>query len=319
MMKLKFNKFERVAGFFVLFAFLGVILTALTVAIKQGWFDAKIHYTTIFEAADGIHQGTLVQMSGLKAGAVDDVELQSDNTVRVQFYVLGKFQDRIREDSVVQLIRPFIIGERVLEVSVGSNDKNIVLANGQVASVESTDLMTLISGKHLNNYLGKVGGILANMQILVEAFADKNRAESIVRMFDRVEPLLKNLNTMSNEVIKLSMQATRDDGVQKLVANLAVTTHEINLILPELNKQNPLLAKDLAVMTKNLATVTKALGPAIDEVGPDLPQASRRLVETLNETVVTLKAMQKSFFMKSSVEEVREEEAAHRRLPASNK
>lgn len=316
-MKVKFNKFERVAGLFVMLAICGVILTGVSAAIKQGWFEPKVRYTTTFENADGIHQGTLVQMAGLRAGEVETVELESDNRIRVSFYVLGKFQNRVRENSTVQLIRPFIIGERVLELTVGGEEYDVIPDQSAIKSMETVDLMTLMSGKHLNSYLSKLGGILESVQVLVDAFADKSRAESLVRVIDRMDPLVKNLNTMSMEVIKLSKQATHDDGMQKLVGNLAVTTREINKILPELNEANPAMAKDLAVMTQNLAVMTRALGPAVKEVEGELPGASVRLVQALNETVVVLKAMQKSFFMRSSVKEVREEEDA--RVPASQK
>ncbi|WP_347359103.1 MlaD family protein [Bdellovibrio sp.] len=316
-MKVKFNKFERVAGLFVMLAICGVILTGVSAAIKQGWFEPKVRYTTTFENADGIHQGTLVQMAGLRAGEVETVELESDNRIRVSFYVLGKFQNRVRENSTVQLIRPFIIGERVLEMTVGGEEYDVIPDQSAIKSLETVDLMTLMSGKHLNSYLSKLGGILESVQVLVDAFADKSRAESLVRVIDRMDPLVKNLNTMSMEVIKLSKQATHDDGVQKLVGNLAVTTREINKILPELNEANPAMAKDLAVMTQNLAVMTRALGPAVKEVEGELPGASVRLVQALNETVVVLKAMQKSFFMRSSVKEVKEEELD--RVPASQK
>lgn len=317
MMKVKFSKFERVAGLFVLLAIAGVLVTALSAAIKQGWFEPKVRFTTTFENADGIREGTLVQMAGLRAGEVETVELESDNRIRVGFYVLGKYQSRVRENSTVQLIRPFIIGERVLDLAVGSEEFEVLSDQSAIRSLETVDLMTLMSGKHLNSYLNKLGGILESVQVLVDAFADKSRAESLVRVIDRLDPLLKNLNTMSTEVIKLSKQATHDDGVQKLVTNLAVTTREINKILPEMNEANPEMARDLAVMTQNLSVMTKALGPAVKEVEKDLPGASVRLVQALNETVVVLKAMQKSFFMKSSVREVREEE--DQRLPASEK
>lgn len=296
----------------------GVLLTALSAAIKQGWFEPKVYYTTTFENADGIHQGTLVQMSGLRVGAVETVELEHDNRIKVGFYVLGKFQTRIRENSTVQLVRPFIIGERVLDLAVGGDQFNVIPPTGTIKSLETMDLMTLMSGKNMNSYLSKVGGILESMQVIMDAFADRSRAESLVRVIDRLDPLVKNLNTMSVEVIKLSKQATHDDGVQKLVGNLAVTTKEINRILPELNEQNPDLAQDLAVMTRNLAVVTKALGPAVQAVEPQLPGASVRLVEALNETVVVLKAMQKSFFMRGSVREVKDEENSQR-MPAQSK
>jgi phospholipid/cholesterol/gamma-HCH transport system substrate-binding protein len=318
MRKMKFNKFERTAGIFVVLAIFGVFMTALSAAVKQGWFETKVRYSTTFENADGLHQGTLVQISGLRAGSVDSVELETDNRIRVNFSVLSKFQNRIRENSTVQLIRPFIIGERVLDIAVGTETFPILGSNTPMKSIETMDLMTIMSGKSLNSYLSKLGGILESVQVLVEAFADRNRAESLVRAFDSLDPLMKNLTTMSSEVTKLSKQATKGDGVQKLIANLAVTTGEINKILPELNQADPELAKNLATMTQNLATVTKALGPAVKAVEPELPGASLRLMEALNETVVVLKAMQKSFFMKSNVQEVHEEEAS-RRLPASNK
>jgi phospholipid/cholesterol/gamma-HCH transport system substrate-binding protein len=198
---------------------------------------------------------------------------------------------------------------------MGTEEFSVIAAGSYIKSQESIDLMTMMSGKNMNSYLSKLGGILESMQVIMDAFADKSRAESLVRVIDRLDPLMKNLNTMSTEVIKLSKQATHGDGVQKLVGNLNTTTGEINRILPELNEQNPDLARDLATMTQNLAVVTKALAPATKAVEGELPGASVRLLEALNETVVVLKAMQKSFFMRSNVQEVLQEEA--QRLPAS--
>ncbi len=316
MRPLKFNKFERVAGLFVLCAIGGVLVTALSVAIKQGWLESKIFYSTVFENADGIHQGTLVQMAGLKAGAVDAVELQADNKIRVHFYLLDRFKERVHEDSVTQLIRPFVIGERVLDVGVGSEKSPLLAANSAIPSVGTVDFIALLNGKTWNNYLGRVGELLDNMKFLINSFANKGRIEGLVKTIDRVDPLIKNMNTMSVEVIKLSKQASSNNGVEKLVANLAITTAEINKILPELNRQNPALAKDMAFMIKNVAVMMNAMGPALKTIEPELPGASLRLIEALNETVVVLKAMQKSFFMKGNVREVHEEEAL-RRVPAS--
>jgi phospholipid/cholesterol/gamma-HCH transport system substrate-binding protein len=300
-MKIKFNKFERVAGLFVGLAILGTILTAISVAVKQGWFETKVSYYTYFQNADGLHQGTLVQISGLRAGAVEDIELQTNNKVLVRFYVLGKFQDRLRNDSQVQLIRPFLIGEKVLDVTVGSAEVPAIVANSEIKSIETMDLMSLMSGKHLNGFLLNISTLLENVKVLAHSFLDKDRTQSMVKMVDEVFPLVKNLNSMSVEVIKLSKQINGNNNLQLIVNNLAITTNEINKILPELNKQNPELAQNLAAMTKNISQLTN----------------DRRLTEALNETVVVLKAMQKSFFMRSNVQEVKKEESEQQRKPAS--
>lgn len=316
MRNVKFNKFERIAGLFLLSTIVGVCLVGLGAAIKQGWFDKKYSYVAIFENADGVHQGTLVQMSGLRAGSVTDVHLRDDNKIAVKFYVLGKYRDRVRVDSQVQLVRPFVIGDRVLDVGVGSPEAPLLDESAEIASIESFDLMTMLSGKKLNSSIDRVAGLLQNLEGLITAFLDKNRTESMVRIFDRLDPLLDNMNKMSVEMTKLGLQANKNQGVEKMMGELALTLGEFNRILPELNRQNPNLAQDLSVLTQNLALMTKALGPAIVSVEHDLPQSTQKLVEALDETVVILKAMQKSIFMRANVEEVRSEEK-QKREPAS--
>lgn len=320
-MAIKFNKFERVAGMFILVALVGSLLAAVSVAVKQGWFETKVWYHTFFQNADGVHPGTVVQIAGLRAGSVEDVELQNDNRIKVLFYVHGKFQNRVRSDSKAHLIRPFIIGDRVLELSVGGETEQLLAEHSLLKSEETIDLMTILSGKAMGNYFSKISVLLENMHEILEAFSSKDRTRSVVRIFDRLDPLLGNLNHMSTEVIKLSKQITHQDNVKKVLSNAVVLTEELNHVLPELNRKNPQLASDLALVTKNLSQMTtdlKVIGPAFSAIGNDMPQAAKRAVEALNEATILIKAMQKSFFVRNSVDEVKTEEAKEaRRTPSS--
>lgn len=324
MMKVKFNQFERVAGLFVIGAIGLFFLSLVGVAVKQGWFEARVSYHTVFKSAEGLHPGATVQIAGLRAGSVDDVELLQDNTVRVKFTVFAKFSDKIKTDSSAQLIRPFLIGDRVLEVTVGSLEAPTQDPETKLGARETMDLMTLLSGRNLGESLETMGEMMSNLKSLAEAFLDKERTQSMIQMFDRIDPLLRNLNTMSLEVIKLSRQATKDERMGKVMKELAVTTKELNTLIPMINEKAPGMGRDLEKLVGNLAILTeefKVLIPALAEVGPDLPTASRRAVEALDEAVVLLKAMQKSFFLKSNAQEVREEEAERgkNRQPASEK
>lgn len=325
-MIVKFNKFERVAGIFVISAVVGGLVFMFSVAVKQGWLDTKVYYTTQFENADGIHPGTTVQIAGLKAGSVDEVELMKGSQIHVRFYVLSKFENKIKEDSIAQLTRPFIIGERVLDVTVGSEEGKALQPEAMMTSHETVDIMTLMSGRKLGNYLETMSSMLGNLKSLAEAFLDKGRTEAFINAFDRVDPLLKNLNTMSLEVIKLSKQATKDENLGNVLGQLSVTTRELNAMLPELSKRAPAMAKDVEDLVKNMALLTgefRVLIPALREVAPELPAASHRALEALDEAVVLMKAMEKSFFVKSNAEEVREQETQEinrgKRKPASSR
>lgn len=324
MMKVKFNKFEKVAGVFVLGSVGLFVLSLVGVAIKQGWFASKVSYSTVFHAADGLHPGAVVQIAGLRAGSVDSVDLLDNNDVLVKFEILEKFSDKIRFDSRTQLIRPFIIGERVLEITTGSLHSEKWDSSKPINSHETIDLMTLLSGKNLGESLESVSDMMLSLRDLAKAFLDKDRTQSMIKMFDRIDPLIKNLNIMSIEVIKLARQTTHDGNLQTVVQELAQTTKDLNQFLPLMAKKAPEMSEDIQKLIGNLALLTeqfKVVLPAIAEVGPELPQASRRALEALDEAVILMKAMQKSFFIRSNAQEVREEEAKSKsgsqRKPAS--
>lgn len=327
MRPVKFNKFERIAGLFVVMSVAGFVISMAGVAIKQGWFEKKIYWTTQFTSGDGVHPGTVVQIQGLKVGSVDSVELDKSNQVLVTFYVLKKFENKIRKDSEAQLIRPFVIGERILELSVGDEKQDPLPPLAMMRSVETLDLLTLLGGKELGSSLKAMSGMLENLKFLAQAFLDKDRTSAFINAFDRIEPLLKNLNVMSVEVIKLAKQATKDDQLALVMKQLSTTTQELNYLLPALNKESPHLARDVNTLLKNLGVLTeefKLVVPALREVAPSLPKASHRALEALDEAVVLIKAMEKSFFVKGNAEEVRAEEAKREkqvspnRLPANN-
>lgn len=318
-MKFKLTRFERVAGLFVLIAMMGFVSSLIGVAVKQGWFESHIEYYTQFQSGEGLHTGTVVQISGLKAGSIEEVELTSDNQVRVKISVLKKFETKIRKDSVAQLVRPFLIGERVVDLSVGSASLPMLAGQDTILAQENIDLMTLLSGKQTSRYLNTFSGMFENLRVLAEAFLDKNRTQAFVQIFDRMDPLIKNLNTMSVEVIKLSKQATGDDQLKTVLGQLAVTTKELNQMLPAMNEQSPKLAQNMAKLVDNMAELSeqfKVVIPALAAIAPDLPHASKRAVEALDETVILVKALQKSFLVRGNVEDVRKQESE--REPASH-
>lgn len=318
-MKVKFNKFERMAGLFVVGAFMAILFALVGVAAKQGWFDSRTEYSTTFDEADGIHTGTTVQLAGLRAGAVEKVELTEDNKIHVTFYVFSKFNSKIRKDSTALMVRPFVIGERMLEVTVGSESEPELGAHGKMAGLESVDLMTLMSGRKLGAYMGSIGEATKNLRTLAEAFLDKSRTENLVKIFDRINPLLENMNVMAIEVTKLTRQGTKDERFGVVMKEMAAVAKELGIVLPVLKEKSPEMFQNTERLITNLSQLTdqfKLLTPAFTEIAPELPRASRRAIEALDETVVLLKAMQKSFFLRSNAQEVREEEKKQQRKPA---
>lgn len=317
MRHLGLNFYERVAGLFILGAIVGSLVIAASVAIKQGWFEPRVVYSSTFESAEGVHSGTSVRMAGLSVGSVRSVELLENNQVKVQFDVMKKFSDRIRQDSKVSLVRPFIIGERVLEISLGSNALPVVAENHSLPSEATMDIMSLMSGRRTGQMLSQVAQVMSNLQSVLEAFTNQERMNSVVRMFDQMEPLVQNLSQMSDEVTKLSSQLNQDQNLGKVLRQAVILTTELNRILPELNRSNPEMGEDLGKLTGVMGKLASSMQASFEQTDADMPSTTARMLEALDEATVLMKAMQKSLFIRGSVREVREEEA--KRLPASKR
>ncbi|MCH2534413.1 MAG: MlaD family protein [Bdellovibrionales bacterium] len=319
-MIIKFNKFERVAGLFVMGAVVLALVSTFGVAVRKGWFSSKVSFQTVVESAEGLHSGTQVQMAGLRVGSVTDVELVSAKEVKIKFEVLEKFHKRIRKDSVVMVVRPFIIGDKVVDITIGSDELEQIKAGSKIAAIPTYDLMDLASGRKLGPFMDSLQSVMGNLKVLVKAFSNRERTQKIVQIFDELLPLIQNMNQMSSGVSQVTTTLNKHERFELMVKHLSELTRELAVVMPEFKKQVPNMGTQFAALVNNLATLTdefKKLTPTISAVAPDLPQASLRALEMLDEMVITLKAMQKTFMLSGSVEEVREEE--QQRKPASQK
>jgi len=290
--KIKYSKAERLAGLFIVLAIVSLVgLTAFTL-IRKGYFQAKVGYHTRVLSAEGLRPGSVVTISGIRAGEITEVELLSADNIIVHFDIFEKFRKQIKTDSKVQIIRPFVVGDKAIEVTVGSVDLEELKAGEFIESQVAFDMLDMVSGKRLGPFLGTIESLMMNVSRLAKAFADPKRTDSLIKMFDRMNPLIISMNHMSDDVSSLAK--------------------ELNVLLPQIRKESPRVGQDLSQLIGHLNVLAGAVAPAIKEVGPELPHASHRAVEALDEIVVTLKAIQKSFLLSSKVKDVKEEELQKR-------
>lgn len=316
-MKVKFNHFERVAGLFVIVAAMGLLVFALAVAIQRGVFEPKVRLQTTLENADGVREGTIVAMQGLRIGQVDEVELISSEEVFVSFRIGKKYLSKIRSDSVVRAVRPFIIGEKTLEITIGSISSPPAVENAMLRSMPSADIMDILSGRAVGPYVEILGKMTENLKFVAEAFMDPKRSRSLVKMFDEMGPLVRNASALTGEAHTLLKAANKDQQLVKVIGNLVDITNELHKAMPEISKQSPEMLGHLSKIARNMAVLTDELQktlPAMQKLAPEIPRASERAIEALDETVVTLKALQKSFLLRGNAREVREEEAIARKV-----
>jgi phospholipid/cholesterol/gamma-HCH transport system substrate-binding protein len=286
-MRYKFNPFERAVGVFLSSAIMGSMALAIGIAVKKHWFEEKNHYYALAKSADGIREGAAVQISGLKVGKIEVVDLKDNGQIKVKFSVLKKYEKTIPHDSVVSFIRPYILGEKIINISLGKK-LGLMKNHATFATAENLDVIDIMTGERAREMLTKTHAILDHVEQVVMIGKD------------------------------IASQVGDKKKLARTMDNVASASESLRKMLPHVMEKTPEMSKNMATIVANLSSLTsslKDLEPIISEVAKTLPSGSKKAIEALNESVVILRAMQNSFLLKSSVAEVKEEEA--KRRPAS--
>ncbi len=323
MMQMKMTHFEKVSlRLLVVTTFL---LAAWWIAMSwlQGWWEPKVIYHTRLSSADGVYEGLDVFLAGIKVGQVEQVELDDTNEVKVLLSVKKKYQSRLAQGTQIRVIRPTVIGPKAFELTlVDRSGSQAGLDEGAFIPVASTvDVMAYLTGRADGELLNKMSEAFYNIGQLVLVLSQKERLDSVVRGFDQLLPLLENLNRLSKEGAKLASDVNRSKRLTPLLVSLADVSGELQRALPMVREKAPHLMGAFEKLVTNMAVLSEQfqiLTPALAEIGPELPQATRRALEALNETVIVLKALQKSFLLESNVEAIKKEERERKRQPAQS-
>lgn len=324
-LKFKFNSFERAVGLFTFGALCIFIVTVIGLAAKQAWFENNVPYYVIYKEADGINPGTAVHVGGIKAGTVEEVEIQSDNSIKIFVEVKQNYADRIRTDSEAQIIRPFVISDKVINITLGSAGAPYQRDGGLLKGSDGVDVMSLFSGQKLGPYLKTMESLLGFVTRLVEQINQTNENFNVVAVysellptmlqakdaFSRVQKIQKDIGIAADEIKTLRKDFFLTKDMKRLVRNANSATFEMAELTQALNTLQP----EFKQMVKDISILT----PEAVKASPALVRMASESIETLREMTVVLKAMQKSWLLEEHVESVRKSMRRKRRRPATKK
>ncbi|MEO5667603.1 MAG: MlaD family protein [Bdellovibrionota bacterium] len=255
-------------------------------AWKQGWFLPRQSFTIRFPTANGLFVGTPVLLSGLRIGEVSSVDLDDDGRVVARVKVLSKYVAQLRDDASANSERTFVIGEKIIALSPGSRDRPPLKEGAELAGHEAMEITDLLSGSRITKYFETFQILMDQLNALISVASDKDH--NLASLYLQLHTSLKGIESLSKDVRVLRTDVLGSNETKMLLSNLSKSSRDMESVMGELRTGLPRI-------NATMPTLTKAL----------------------QESVVTLQAMQKSFFLRSSVKELKEEQQV--RLPASEK
>jgi phospholipid/cholesterol/gamma-HCH transport system substrate-binding protein len=134
-------------GIFVLAAIILFVAFVLTIGSQTRFFQARYALHARFSSAGGLQVGAPVRLAGYTVGSVTRIGFRGDlkdKKIVVEMSVDEQFRNRIREDSVATINTIGLVGDKYVEVTVGSPDRQALAPLAEVASIDPTDFGKLL-------------------------------------------------------------------------------------------------------------------------------------------------------------------------------
>lgn len=204
-------------GIFVmgaLAAFLGFIYL---LGVQARLFEARYDLVAEFTEVAGLLPGATVRLAGVQIGRVSSVTLPAEpgKKVRITLTIARRFADRIRKDSVARIETQGLLGDKLVELSLGSPGAPALKPREPIATRDPVELHRLASeGVEI---LKNVSALSANVNTMVESLGRITRevehGKGWLHVLLYEEPgALRRLNALLARTERLLTEAERRES-----------------------------------------------------------------------------------------------------------
>ncbi|SJZ97467.1 MlaD family protein [Sediminibacterium ginsengisoli] len=150
-------------GLFIAIAFGLLLLCIFLIGKQQNLFNSTFTVQARFKNVSGLQVGNYVRFAGINAGTVNNILIENDTTVRVDLNLQTSVQPYIRPDAVASITNDGLMGDKLVQVSPGSNMSGNLKNGDRIATVNPPDMDRMIA---------KATSILNNAESITGDLAD---------------------------------------------------------------------------------------------------------------------------------------------------
>ena len=112
---------------------------------SAGLFERQYRLVASFGQIGGLIQGATVRLAGVAVGHVGEIQLPEPGSakVRVELLIARRVQDRIRADSLARIETLGLLGDKIIDVTLGSPGAAVLQDGGELRTEEPFDTARL--------------------------------------------------------------------------------------------------------------------------------------------------------------------------------
>ena len=132
-------------GAFVLASLLVFAGLVYMLGRTAGLFERQYRLVASFGRIGGLIQGATVRLAGVPVGRVGEIQLPSAGAaqVRVELLIARRVQDRIRADSVARIETLGLLGDKIIDITLGGAATPVLQDGAELRTEEAFDTVRL--------------------------------------------------------------------------------------------------------------------------------------------------------------------------------
>jgi phospholipid/cholesterol/gamma-HCH transport system substrate-binding protein len=150
---------------------------------QSGMFERQYRLVAGFDQVGGLIEGATVRLAGVPVGRVTAIRLPEsiDRKVQVELTLVRRVQSRVREDSVARIETLGLLGDKIVELTLGGPEAHVLAEGAQIRTEEPLDTSRLMKQgtELLRNLVDLSSDLKATVGKVTETTAGPDLVETI--------------------------------------------------------------------------------------------------------------------------------------------
>jgi phospholipid/cholesterol/gamma-HCH transport system substrate-binding protein len=237
---------EIKVGIFVVVILLLFGVCVFVIGSHQKYFQRQYTLWASFSNIQGLIVGAPVSLAGLTVGRVNAIIFPEDpreKTIKVELKIKKGVQKRIREDSIASIQTMGLLGDKYVEISIGSPEKNILQDGDYIESAHPFDLLAYASKLEeaidvINTILidvreisGQVRGGKGLLHAILYDPAGGKLVNNLSVASGSLDDLMKDLSSAAKSADNIVKKVERGEGTLGGIVNDPTVYEDLKVIL----------------------------------------------------------------------------------------
>jgi phospholipid/cholesterol/gamma-HCH transport system substrate-binding protein len=217
------RRLSIVVGLFALGALVLFAIAVLSLTSQTGPWIPRYPLVAYFQSVQGLIEGAPVRLAGKDVGIVESVAFGplggSKPPVEVRMAIDRDVQDRIRSDSRATIGTMGLLGDKYIELSMGSLEGRVLQPGAEVAATTPTDLPEMVEKG--TQALDGIAELASNLNQVAQQFREERGAASIAASAKSVSAIVEQVQTGHGLLHSLIYDEYQGGSVENISRSLA--------------------------------------------------------------------------------------------------